>query len=577
MELQQYFAALRKWWWLIVASTLVATVSGYVGVSRLPRIYQATTTVMVGQGLEKANPNSQDLAISQQLAQTYREMVTRKPILGGAAEALGLPYVPGAQNVNAWLVAGTNLMGIAVRDTDPERARALADAIVQQLIKATPNEIAEDQARQDFVRTQLRQLEANIKATEEEVLAEQAKLDAANSARAIQQYQTNIAALEQKLSSYQSTYGSLLGSVEGRTNYISIFEPASTPTQPISPNVMQTVLMAAAIGMALAVGGALLIEFLDDTVKTPEDVKRAADLPLLGSIARMQNGAESNNLVTAHRPLSPIAEAYRAIRTNVRVSSVDEPLRTLVVTSPQPAEGKTTLVANLGVVMAQAGNRVVLVDTDLRRSVLHKRFGLPNREGLTDALLQDEPVLGTLLQETKIENLWVLTSGPLPPNPSELLGSRKMAQLITRLKEEADIVVFDTPPTLLVTDAAVLAMEADGVLLTAEAGRTRRTVLRQATERLQPLGVNMIGVVLNSVPVTRSQGYYYYQYHGEQDQDWQTEGITPGAEAGQVPPAAGPGVRGRLQGLGARVLDRLPFGRQESRYPPPSALQDKLE
>jgi succinoglycan biosynthesis transport protein ExoP len=564
----------------VVASTLVATISGYIGVSRMPRVYQASTTVMVGQGLEKANPTNQDLYISQQLAQTYREMVTRQPILGGAAEALGLPYVPRSEDVNAWLVAGTNLMGIAVRDTDPERARALADAIVQQLIEATPNAIAEDQARRDFVRSQLVNLEQAIRATEDEILAEQARLDAANSARAIQQYQTNIAALQEKLSSYQATYGSLLGSVEGRTNYISVFEPASTPTEPVSPNVPLTVLMAAAIGMVLAVGGALLIEFLDDTVKTPEDITQAVDLPTLGSIARVRNGVGSNNLITVHKPLSPISEAYRTIRTGIRISSVDWPLRTLVVTSARPSEGKTTVSANLGVVMAQAGNRVVVVDCDLRRATLHKQFDLSNREGLTGALLQEEPDLDSVLQKTTIENLRVLTSGPLPPNPSELLGSQKMRQLMARLKDEADVILFDTPPILLVTDAAVLAIEADGVLLLAEAGGTRRSTLRQAAERLKPLGAYIVGVVLNRVPMPRSKGYYY-QYYGEEDQDGRQEGIVPGAEVGSVSSGAEPGAVDRLRQRGARVVrgvvDRPPSSRQESHYPSPAALQDEPE
>jgi succinoglycan biosynthesis transport protein ExoP len=572
MELKQYFDAIKKWWWLLVASTLVATISGYIGVSRMPRIYQATTTIMVGQSLQSANPNSQDMYISQQLAQTYREMVTRQPILSGAAEMLGLPYMPNAEDVNAWLVAGTNLMGIAVRDTDPERARALADAIVQQLILTTPNEIAEDQERQAFVRTQLKQLEADIQATEQEIVAENTKLAAANSARAIQQYQTNIAAMQEKLTAYQATYGSLLGSVEGRSNYISVFEPASTPTRPISPNVMQTVLMAAAIGLALAVGGALLIEFLDDTVKTPEDVKRAADLPTLGSTARLENGAASN-LIAVHEPLSLVTEAYRTLRTNIRVSSVDKPLRTLVVTSSQPSEGKTTLTANLGVVMAQAGNRVVLVDTDLRRSALHKRFEVPNREGLTNALLEEEPVVDDWLRDTEVENLRVLPSGPLPPNPSELLGSQKMRRLIERLKDEADIVLFDTPPILLVTDAAVLAMEADGVLLVAESGRTRRAAVQQSAQRLRQLGANIVGVVLNFVPAQHPKGYYYYRYY--QSQDGKQEGAAPSAEPRTIRPGQ------RWKEFAGSILDavasRWPSGARQSPPPQPAPLHDEQE
>jgi non-specific protein-tyrosine kinase len=275
--------------------------------------------------------------------------------------------------------------------------------------------------------------------------------------------------------------------------------------------------MAVTSGLILAVAGALLIEFLDDTLKTPEDTKRALALPTLASIARTESGEAPNNLIAAHEPHSLVTEAYRNLRTNVRVTSVDEPLRTLVVTSANPSEGKTTTLANLGVVMAQAGNRVVLVDTDLRRSMLHKKFDVPNREGLTNALLEDEPVLDGWLRETEIENLRVLTSGPLPPNPSELLGSQKMRKLIERLKDEADVILFDTPPVLMLSDASVLALETDGVLLIAEAGRTRRTAARQTVERLQELGVNVVGVVLNRVRQQRPKGYGYYQYYATHD------------------------------------------------------------
>ena len=513
MELKQYFLAIKKWWWLVVASTLVATVSGYIGVSRMPRIYQATTTVIVGQSLQSANPNSQDLYISQQLAQTYREMVMRQPILDGAARALGLPYAPRSEDVSAWLVPGTQLMGIAVRDTDPERARALADAIVQQLILATPNEVEEDQARQAFVRSQLANLEQSIQATEEEILAEQAKLGEASSARAIQQHQANLAALQEKLASYQAAYSSLLGSVEGRTNYVSIFEPASTPARPISPNVMQTVAMAAAIGMALAIGGALLIEFLDDTVKTGEDLHAVGNLPMLGTILHFPNVKEpdpDHRLIMVREPRSPFAESYRALRTNIRISSVDEPIRTLIVTSPGEREGKSTTTANLGIVEAQAGRSVILVDADLRRSALHKIFSLAGKEGLTNILVEDEVSVDGRLQETGVDNLRVLTSGPLPPDPANLLGSQKMHHIIERLGHEADLIIFDTPP-MVVSDAAVLALEADAVLLVVDAGRTRRGTVRRSMEDLQRVGAHVLGAVLNRVPAKRGKGYHYYE------------------------------------------------------------------
>ena len=510
MELKQYFMAIKKWWWLLVASTLVATVAGYIGVSRMPRVFQATTTVVVGQGLQSANPNSQDLYISQQLAQTYREMVTRGPILGGAAEALGLTYAPSSQNVNAWLVAGTQLMGIAVRDTDPERARALADAIVQQLILQTPNEIAEDQARRSFVQTQLGNLEQSIQDTEAEIVAEQAKLDAANSARAIQQHLANITALQERLSTYQATYSSLLGSVEGRTNYISVFEPASTPTRPISPNVMTTVAMAAAIGLVLGVGGALSIEFLDDTVKTRDDLQRTVQLTTLGSIYRDAGNDGKPWRIPLEEGHSLMAEAYRTLRTNIRISSVDDPIHTLIVTSPGAGEGKSTTTVNLGIVEAQAGKSVILVDADLRRSALHKFFSLPSTGGLTDILLQDELAVDGWLQETGIDNLRLLTSGPLPPDPANLLGSKKMHQLIECLKQEADLIIFDTSPTI-VSDTAILALEADAVLLVVDAGRTRRGAIRRSIDDLQRAGADVLGAVLNRVRAKPGKGYYYYQ------------------------------------------------------------------
>ncbi len=510
MELKQYFSIVKKWWWLIVASTLVATVAGYIAVSRVPRVYQATTTAVVGPGLPSPSLTTQDLWFSQQLAQTYRDMVSRQPILEGVAKALNLPFVPWAGNVSARLVPGTQFLEISVRDTDPERARAIADEIARQLIAQTPGDLASDQSRQSFVQAQLKSIEENINLTQQEIQNEQAKLDAANSARAIQQYQNNIAALQQKLASYQSTYADLLQSAQKQTSYLSIFEPAVTPTKPISPRMLETVLMAAALGMILAFGGAFLIEFLDDTVETPDDIARATNLTTLGVISRISSKEGEDKLIAARYPLSPITEAFRTLRTNVQMASIDEPIHTLLVTSSGPVEGKSTIVANLAIVLAQSGKSVVVVDADLRRSALHKIFQVPNQVGLADALLQGEPVLDGYLQDTGIENLRLLTGGSQPLNPSELLGSQKMRHLIQRLKAEADILLFDTPPLLPVTDAAVLARETDGVLLVAEARRTRRAAIKQTTERLRQIGANTLGIVLNRAPLDEIGSYYYY-------------------------------------------------------------------
>jgi len=522
MQLQQYFAVIKKWLWLIVASVLIATVSSYLGTRQMPRIYQATTTVMVGQVLGQADPNAQDLYLSQQLAQTYADMARRRPILDGVAEALGLDYIPSAENISARQVPGTQLLEITVRDTHPERAMYIANAIAHELILQSPTQAREEQERRAFVQAQLKDLESRIHETQDEIDQEQARLESANSARAIQQHQANIAALQEKFATYQSTYASLLPAVEGGVNYISVVEPATVPTVPISPRVGMTVMLASAIGLVLAVGGAFLIEYLDDTIKTSDDVARTADLPTLARIARIDGEAYPDKLIALHHPLSPIVEAYRLLRANLQFSAVDKPLHTLMVNSPGPGEGKSVTLANLAVVMAQSGLRVVAVDADLRRPVLHQVFGLPNSHGLSDAILQANPPVGEHLQATEVENLWLLASGPIPPNPAELLGSGRMAAVIEELRGQADMVLLDSPPALVVADALILSNRVDGVLVVNDAGRTRRSEARQGAEEFRRVRANLLGVVLNRLSRRRG-GYSHNHYYYYQSEDGQRE------------------------------------------------------
>lgn len=217
--------------------------------------------------------------------------------------------------------------------------------------------------------------------------------------------------------------------------------------------------------------------------------------------------APTASLIALHDPRSPAAEAYRTLRTNIRFSSLDKPLQTLLATSTAPDEGKSTTLANLAITMAQAEQRVLLVDCDLRRPTLHTLFGLPNESGLTNLILAevDEPLP---VQETGVPGLHLLTSGPLPPRPADILGSRRMENVIARLRSEADVILFDTPPVIAVTDAAVLAAKVDGVLLVLQAGRTRRDRARQARQILEKVKANIIGVVLNNAQ--REQSYSYY-------------------------------------------------------------------
>ena len=219
----------------------------------------------------------------------------------------------------------------------------------------------------------------------------------------------------------------------------------------------------------------------------------------------------SDSLVTLTSPRSPVSEAYRTLRTNLEFSSLDEPLRTMVVTSPGPEEGKSTTLANLAVTLAHAEKRVILVDCDLRRPSQHEIFGLSNGVGLTTMVVDEEAMRDPPLLETGVEGLQLLPSGPLPPNPSELVGSRRMAEIISALSERADIVLFDAPPVIAVTDAAVLASRVDGVLLVIKAGATKRDHAKRAKALLDKVNAHVVGAVLNNIKMDTS----YYRYYRE--------------------------------------------------------------
>jgi len=228
----------------------------------------------------------------------------------------------------------------------------------------------------------------------------------------------------------------------------------------------------------------------------------------------MSETDRSDSLITLTTPRSPISEAYRTLRTNLEFSSLDKPIKTMVVTSPGPEEGKSTTLANLAVTLARAEKRVILVDCDLRRPSQHEIFGVSNGVGLTTMVVDDGAMADPPLQDTEVPGLWLLPSGPLPPNPSELAGSRRMEEIIAVLSEKADIVLFDAPPIIAVTDAAVLASKVDGVLLVIRAGGTKRDHAQKAKALLEKVNVHLVGAVLTNVKIDTSLHRYYAEHKG---------------------------------------------------------------
>jgi len=220
--------------------------------------------------------------------------------------------------------------------------------------------------------------------------------------------------------------------------------------------------------------------------------------------------------IVRNEPKSPISEAIRTLRTNIKFSSLDKPIKTLLITSPIPEAGKSSISVNLALSIAQNGNKVILVDADLRKPVIHKIFEGDNKPGLTNILIEDKKIKEVIREASDINpNLYYIPSGPIPPNPSELLGSNKMKGVLTDLKEQADFILFDSPPVIAVTDALVLANQVDGVMLVLDAGGVTREIAMQAKLLLEKAKAKILGTVLNKINV-ESEGYYYYYYYGDE-------------------------------------------------------------
>ncbi len=521
VDLKEYLIPLRKWWWLIVAATLVATASSFLATRQQAPIYRTRTTVMVGTAIDDPNPNGNEFYMTQQLANTYADIVKREPVRQGVMRALGLTWLP---EYTARIVANTQLVELSVTDTNPQRAQAVAAELANQIIQLSPTASgSEDQQRQAFISQQLNDLEAKIQETQDEIARKQADLANMFSARQIADTQTQIVGLQNKLATLQANYAALLANTQqGALNSISVIEPAVVPTVPVGPNKPATILLAAAIGFILAAAAAYLLEYLDDTLKNPDDVQKVTGLTTLGAVPLIELAAGAagaggkQELIMLSGSQTVASEAFRVLRTNLQFASVDRPLRTLMLTSPAPSEGKSLTVANLAIALAQADKRVILIDADLHRPRQHRLFGLRNNVGLTTALLDERPNLAGLLQETPEPGLRVLTSGPLPPNPAELLGSSRMRELLAQLGAQADMVLLDTPPVTALSDAAIISGHMDGVLLVLGAGETRREIAQRAISALARVNARLVGVLLNRMPLEGS-GYYYYYHYGYYD------------------------------------------------------------
>jgi len=297
---------------------------------------------------------------------------------------------------------------------------------------------------------------------------------------------------------------------QSKSTEVKFAVPAVAPRAPVAPRKMMNTLLAAVVGLMLAVGVAFVAEYMDDSLRADE-VEQLLQVPVLAQVpswerARFDGQALAVALID---PQAPLTESLRSLRTNLQVLTT-EPLRSLLVTSPDPEEGKSTVVANLGIVTAQAGKKVVLVDGDLRRPTLHKHFGLPNEKGLSNLLVEKESSAAGFLQETGVPGLRLMASGPLPPSPADLLSSSRLSAILAELREDSDMVLVDSPAAQAIPDALLLAKWVDGVLLVAEPGATGREAAMKAQASLARAGARLLGVVLTKVNAASVSAYRYY-------------------------------------------------------------------
>ncbi|MDH4138677.1 MAG: hypothetical protein OEW09_18465, partial [Anaerolineae bacterium] len=481
MELRQYFNVIKRWWWLLIVGMIIPMSISYHFLSEQPALYQAKVTLMVGTTLQQASPDPGLMRASTSLAQAYTVLVKRQPITQAVIQRLNLERSPEAlaQQITAWVNPEAQLLEIMVTDTNPQAATLIANALAEELIRQSPTSVEDSQRQQAFVREQLANLEVKIKDVEGEMRELSDSIPNLTSAAEIEEAQQRLSGLQDVAANYRSTYAALLQSlIDSSTNILTVVEPAIEPTGPVSSRSRLILLVAGAAGLALALGAAFVIEFLDDTLRLESYKDRALlDLPVVGLMPRLP---QEYGHISTDIPLdSSEAEALRLLRANIfltlarrsistilatspgrregMTAVVTSPISTMLVTSPGRREGRTTIVASLGMVIASGGQRVIIVDADLRTPDLHEVFGLPNDYGLCELLLGHAPSLPKALQETSIPNLSLLAAGRPPLDLALALTSPRLIELFEALMEQADIIIFDSPPVLLAPDTALLS------------------------------------------------------------------------------------------------------------------------
>jgi capsular exopolysaccharide synthesis family protein len=555
MEWRIYFTPIFKWWKLIRLAAIVAGVSTLIATIGQQPVYTSATTLMIGRSLSDPNPSSNQFYLEQDLAKFYADMGTREPVQRATRETLGLTSLP---EYSVTALPNTQIIEIRVRDTDPVRAAAVAAELANQLILRTPTTAeGSDQERAAFVDEQLTRLQTDITSTEEEIQALQTQLGGLVGAREIADIERQISALEDKLRTLQGTYASMIsGTPRGATNTLALLEAAEVPRRAEGSNRVLSVLLGMALGAALAIVAAYLIEFLDRRAAGVHEVKRTLGWPILGEVETVRHGLSAEGQVL-DAPRSSFADAFRILQANLELHGVGQTIKTLLVTGPSVSDGKSTVALNLALTWASPDRMVVLVEADFRRPArLH-----PDRRGLSELLLEGGSATDFLISPYR-RQLYILPAGSAGRDTPGLFQTPALTKVLDDLKAVADVIIVDGPPTF-VADAVPLATRVDGIIGVVRLGKSSLDGIQEMKRVIEGIGAATLGVVVNGV--SRRPSYYssYYRRPGA---------VEPPDTAEEILEA----MSRWLRGLPHRAIERVrrPRSRPPAVVEPPAAAAD---
>lgn len=504
--------------WLIVLVMAIAGLTAFVVSARQDPQYSATSTLLVVPGQTVGSNELSALQASRSIAETYRLLIETGPVLDRVIDRLNLPYdaIELEERISTAIAGETQIVEVSAIDGDPEQAALIANTLVEEfqlhLREQLDAHIATTRAVLDTQIVELEERRTDISTEIDELQAGANSEDVAIQ-RQLDFLVDDLGRVDQSLADIQMTALTINTDIVALSAQVEFADPARVPEEPFAPRVLFTTVVGLLLGLMIGVALVALLEFLDNTVKPNQNVQALVRAPMLTTVSQLPKLPPGPSQVYAlSQPRSSATEAMRLLRTNLEFASASGDIDKLVITSPGPGEGKSTVTANLGVVMAQAGVKTLIIDADLRKPTQHLIFDVQNDRGLTTLITHPDQSWKDVVKHVGIANLQLISSGPLPPNPSDLVSSLRFTQLLARVQQDVDLILIDSPPILSASDSLAVAIHTDGVILVCQSNKTRIDALHQAAHALHQGEIRIAGVVLNRLK--GRHGAYYGSYYG---------------------------------------------------------------